>query len=77
MIDHSIIIRHVSLIRSIDMNNFFQEWGENCPDFDAAYKMENDMTFTPYERIEKRANEEQIIDKILKINSSQLSIGFM
>ena len=55
----------------------FQEWGENCPDFDAAYKLENDMTFTPYERIEKRANEEQIIDKILKINSSQLSIGFM
>merc|ERR1712242_202353 len=54
-----------------------EEWGENCPDFDAAYKMENDMTFTPYERIEKRANEEQIIDKILKINSSQLSIGFM
>jgi len=54
-----------------------EEWGENCPDFDAAYKMEHDMTFTPYERIEKRANEEQIIDKILKINSSQLSIGFM
>merc|ERR1711963_198010 len=54
-----------------------EEWGENCPDFDAAYKLENDMTFTPYERIEKRANEEQIIDKILKINSNQLSIGFM
>jgi len=54
-----------------------EEWGENCPDFDAAYKLEHDMTFTPYERIEKRANEEQIIDKILKINSSQLSIGFM
>jgi len=54
-----------------------EEWGENCPDFDAAYKMEHDMTFTPYERIEKRANEEQIIDKILKINSNQLSIGFM
>ena len=67
-----------TLIRSIDMTKFvFQEWGENCPDFDAAYKMEHDMTFTPYERIEKRANEEQIIDKILKINSNQLSIGFM
>jgi len=54
-----------------------EEWGENCPDFDAAYKLEHDMTFTPFERIEKRANDEQIIDKILKINSNQLSIGFM
>jgi len=54
-----------------------EEWGENCPDFDAAYKLEHDMTFTPFERIEKRANDEQIIDKILKINSNKLSIGFM
>merc|ERR1712168_21608 len=54
-----------------------EEWGENCPDFHAAYKLEADMTFTPFERIEKRANDDQIIDKILKINSNQLSIGFM
>merc|ERR1711878_226309 len=53
-----------------------EEWGENCPVFDAAYKLEHDMTFTPYDKIERRANDDQIIDKILKINSNQLSLGF-
>lgn len=53
-----------------------EEWGENCPVFDAAYKLEHDMTFTPYDKIERRANDDQIIDKILKINANQLSLGF-
>jgi len=53
-----------------------EEWGTNCPVFDAAYKLEHDMTFTPYDKIERRANDDQIIDKILKINSNQLSLGF-
>merc|ERR1712037_856613 len=53
-----------------------EEWGENCPIFDAAYKLEHDMTFTPYDKIERRSNDEVIIDKILKINSNQLSLGF-
>lgn len=53
-----------------------EEWGENCPIFDAAYKLEYDMTFTPYDKIDRRANDDQIIDKILKINSNQLSLGF-
>jgi len=53
-----------------------EEWGANCPIFDAAYKLEHDMTFTPYDKIDRRANDDQIIDKILKINSNQLSLGF-
>jgi len=53
-----------------------EEWGTNCPVFDAAYKLEHDMTFTPYDKIDRRANDDQIIDKILKINSNQLSLGF-
>jgi len=53
-----------------------EEWGERCPVFDAAYKLEYDMTFTPYDKIQKRANDDEIIDKILKINSTQLSLGF-
>jgi len=53
-----------------------EEWGENCPLFDAAYKLQHDMTFTPFDKIDRRANDEEIIDKILKINSNQLSLGF-
>ena len=53
-----------------------QEWGENCPLFDSAYKLQHDMTFTPLDKIDRRANDEEIIDKILKINSNQLSLGF-
>jgi len=53
-----------------------EEWGENCPLFDSAYKLQHDMTFTPFDKIDRRANDEEIIDKILKINSNQLSLGF-
>jgi len=53
-----------------------EEWGDNCPLFDAAYKLQHDMTFTPFDKIDRRANDEEIIDKILKINSNQLSLGF-
>merc|ERR1712179_779128 len=53
-----------------------EEWGANCPLFDAAYKLQHDMSFTPYDKINKRDNDEEIIDKILKINSNQLSLGF-
>lgn len=53
-----------------------EEWGENCPLFDSAYKLQHDMTFTPIDKIDRRANDEEIIDKILKINSNKLSLGF-
>lgn len=53
-----------------------EEWGKDCPEFVAAYKLEHDMTFTPFDRITKREDEDKIIDKILKTNSNQLSLTF-
>ena len=53
-----------------------QEWGKSCPPFVAAYKLEHDMTFTPYDKITKREDDDAIIDKILKTNSNQLSLTF-
>jgi len=53
-----------------------EEWGVNCPPFHAAYKLQHDMSFTPYDKIDKRSNDDEIIDRILQINSSQLSLGF-
>ena len=54
----------------------FQEWGKSCPPFVAAYKLEHDMTFTPYDKIAKREDDDKIIDKILRTNSNQLSLTF-
>jgi len=53
-----------------------EEWGENGPEFVAAYKLEYDMTFTPYDKIAKREDDDKIIDKILRTNSNQLSLAF-
>lgn len=53
-----------------------KEWGKSCPPFVAAYKLEHDMTFTPFDKIAKREDDEKIIDKILKTNSNQLSLTF-
>ena len=54
---------------------FFQEWGAKCPEFVAAYKLEYDMTWTPFEKIASRGDENQMIDKILKAGS-QLQLTF-
>jgi len=51
-----------------------EEWGSGGPEFVAAYKLEYDMTFTPFNKIAKREDDEKIIDKILKTNSNQLQI---
>uniref|UniRef100_A0A8C5PEW1 Chromosome 1 open reading frame 50 n=1 Tax=Leptobrachium leishanense TaxID=445787 RepID=A0A8C5PEW1_9ANUR len=43
-----------------------KEWGPSCPhEFLAAYKLQQDMSWTPYENIEKRDAEINIIDKLL------------
>ncbi|KAG8434305.1 hypothetical protein GDO86_012619 [Hymenochirus boettgeri] len=43
-----------------------KEWGPSCPHkFLAAYKLQHDMSWTPYENIEKRDAEMNIIDKLL------------
>merc|ERR1712242_213913 len=38
-----------------------QEWGKSCPPFVAAYKLEHDMTFAPYDKITKREDDDAII----------------
>ena len=53
-----------------------EEWGRGCPEFVAAYKLEYDMTFTPYDKITKREDDDKIIDKILKTNAQQLQLTF-
>ena len=52
-----------------------QEWGKDCPEFVASYKLEHDHTWTPMANVEAKEDENAIIDKILK-NKSQLAIGF-
>ncbi|MEE6483440.1 hypothetical protein FKM82_013550 [Ascaphus truei] len=43
-----------------------EEWGSSCPhEFLAAYKLQHDMSWTPFENIEKRDAEITIIDKLL------------
>ncbi|TRY79993.1 hypothetical protein TCAL_12104 [Tigriopus californicus] len=52
-----------------------EEWGANVPEFVAAYKLEYDMTWTPFDKIEQRQDENLAIDKILKAGS-QLQLTF-
>ncbi|CAI9584537.1 unnamed protein product [Staurois parvus] len=43
-----------------------KEWGKSCPhEFIAAYKLQHDMSWTPFEEIGKRDVEINIIDKLL------------
>nr|XP_033778178.1 uncharacterized protein C1orf50 homolog [Geotrypetes seraphini] len=49
-----------------------KEWGPNCPhEFLGSYKLQHDMSWTPYENTEKRDQEINIIDKVL---SQQISL---
>merc|ERR1712216_284050 len=52
-----------------------EEWGKDCPEFVASYKLEHDHTWTPMANVEAKEDENAIIDNILK-NKSQLAIGF-
>ncbi|XP_066228235.1 uncharacterized protein C1orf50 homolog [Saccopteryx leptura] len=43
-----------------------EEWGTSCPhDFLGAYKLQHDMSWTPYEDIEKQDAKISIVDKLL------------
>ena len=53
-----------------------EEWGNDCPEFIAAYKLQHDMSWTPYEQIERKDDEQAVIDKILRCNSNQLQLTF-
>lgn len=43
-----------------------QEWGAGCPhDFLGAYKLQHDMSWTPYEDVEKQDAKISMMDKLL------------
>jgi len=52
-----------------------EEWGKGCPEFVAAYKLEHDMSWTPWECIQRKEDENQMIDKILR-TGTQLQLTF-
>ena len=43
-----------------------QEWGASLPhEFIGAFKLEHDMTWTPFEHIQRRGEDYALIDKIM------------
>ncbi|XP_072465810.1 uncharacterized protein C1orf50 homolog [Notamacropus eugenii] len=49
-----------------------QEWGESCPhDFLGAYKLQHDLSWTPFDNIGKQDAEISIMDKLL---SQQMAV---
>ena len=69
-----VVPRHHPLRKS-KQTDFLQEWGKGCPEFVAAYKLEHDMSWTPGEYIQKKEDENVMIDKILR-TGTQLQLTF-
>jgi len=42
-----------------------QEWGTSPHEFLGAYKLQHDMSWTPFEDIERRDAETNVLDKLL------------
>jgi len=53
-----------------------EEWGASGPEFVAGYRLEFDMSWTPLKDCDKRANELQLIHKILD-TSEQVQFNFL
>jgi len=53
-----------------------QEWGASGPQFEAAYRLENDMSWTEEKDMERRGNELQLINKILDAGTN-VQFNFM
>lgn len=49
----------------VNLSFLFQEWGTIPHEFLGAYKLQHDMSWTPFEDIEKRDAEINILDKLL------------
>ncbi|XP_028920287.1 uncharacterized protein C1orf50 homolog [Ornithorhynchus anatinus] len=48
-----------------------KEWGASCPhDFLGAYKLQHDLSWTPYENVEKREAEISMVEKLLSQQAS-------
>lgn len=52
-----------------------EEWGQDCPEFVAAYKLEHDMSWTPQDNVQAKNDENAVIDKILRAGN-QLQLTF-
>lgn len=53
-----------------------KEWGPSCPhEFLGAYKLQHDMSWTPYKEINKRDAEMGLIDKLLTQHQTQPDRG--
>jgi len=53
-----------------------QEWGPSGPEFEAAYRLENDMSWTQEKDMDRRENELQLINKILDAGTN-VQFNFM
>lgn len=43
-----------------------EEWGASCPhEFVGAFKLEHDMSWTPFEHIDRRSQDFALIDKVM------------
>ncbi|XP_032904374.1 uncharacterized protein C1orf50 homolog isoform X2 [Amblyraja radiata] len=53
-----------------------KEWGPSCPhEFLGAYKLQHDMSWTPYKEINRRDAEMGLIDKLLTQHQTQPDRG--
>ena len=55
-----------------------EEWGKDAPEFVAAYKLEHDMSWTPEAKVQDKADENAVIDKIFRTSKTgnQLQLTF-
>lgn len=49
----------------MNLSFLLQEWGTSPHEFLGAYKLQHDMSWTPFEDIERRDAEINILDKLL------------
>lgn len=50
---------------NVYLSFLFQEWGTSPHEFLGAYKLQHDLSWTPFEDIERRDAEMNILDKLL------------
>lgn len=61
----SIVWLQGNLSSDVNLSFLLQEWGTSPHEFLGAYKLQHDMSWTPFEDIERRDAEINILDKLL------------
>nr|ACO10901.1 C1orf50 homolog [Caligus rogercresseyi] len=54
-----------------------KEWGDRCPEFLGAYKLESDMTWTPLDKVNQRQNDHKIINQLLSSDHVQPNLQLL